>query len=226
MRSTVRQVRLDPRAPLVVDVHELGRRPGTMRTVGRTVPAPDDLGNGVIGVGRDSDLELDLRIEAVMEGVLVSGTAEAEAVGECVRCLDPLTHTVRVDLQELFLYEPPEDAADDAELPLLEGDLLDLEPTIRDAVVPSLPFQPLCDESCPGLCGRCGVRLAEDPEHAHGESDPRWASLAALGTVLAEREDPAVDPSEQTPQPDQQTAPTTDDPADPAGTARPEEENT
>lgn len=212
MRTTVRQARLDPRAPLVLDVHELGRRPGTMRQVRRTVPAPVDLGNGVIGVPPESDLALDLRAEAVMEGVLISGTVSGRAVGECVRCLDPVTGDVEVDVQELFLYEPPEDADDDAELPLLEGDLLDLEPTVRDAVVPALPFQPLCSEDCPGLCGRCGARLADDPDHGHEETDPRWAALAGLGT-LAEQggDDPATDH-------------TTDDGAVPAPSARPEEE--
>ena len=209
MRTTVRQARLDPRAPLVLDVHELGRRPGTMRVITRTVPAPGDLGNGVIGVAPESELALDLRAEAVMEGVLISGTVSGRAVGECVRCLDPVSADVVVDLQELFLHEAPEDAGDDAELPLLEGDLLDLEPTVRDAVVPALPFQPLCSEDCPGLCGRCGARLADDPGHSHEETDPRWASLAALGTVLAE------------PTPDDSP---TDDGATSAPPARPQEE--
>lgn len=209
MRTTVRQARLDPRAPLVLDVHELGRRPGTMRHIGRTVPAPGDLGNGVIGVAAESEIALDLRAEAVMEGVLISGTVTGHAVGECVRCLDPVSADVSVEVQELFLYDPPEDAGDDAELPLLEGDLLDLEPTVRDAVVPALPFQPLCSEDCPGLCGRCGARLAEDPDHSHEDSDPRWAGLAALGAVLAE----------QTPDDHPR-----DDGAGPAPAARPEEE--
>jgi uncharacterized protein len=177
---TVRQARLDPRAPLVLDAHELGRRPGTMLEVRRTVPAPADLGNGVIGVSAGSDLDLDLRLEAVMDGVLVSGTVTGEASGECVRCLDPVTERVEVDVQELFLHEPPEESDDDAELPLLDGDLIDLEPTVRDALVPALPFQPVCDPDCPGLCSRCGARLMDDPDHSHDESDPRWSALAGL----------------------------------------------
>jgi uncharacterized protein len=104
---TVRQARLDPRAPLVIDTHELGRRPGTMQVLQRDAPAPEDLGNGVIGVSPGSPLSLDLRLEAVMEGVLVSGTVVATATGECVRCLDPVTEGVEVDLQELFLHAPP-----------------------------------------------------------------------------------------------------------------------
>jgi uncharacterized protein len=186
---TVRQARLDPRAPLVLDAHELGRRPGSMREVRRTVGAPSDLGNGVIAVTPGSPLELDLRMEAVMDGVLVSGTVVATATGECVRCLDPVSEPVEVDLQELFLHERPEDADADDELPLLDGDLIDLEPTVRDAVVPSLPFQPVCDPDCPGLCSRCGARLLDDPDHGHEEADPRWAALAVLSETLERPED-------------------------------------
>ncbi len=196
MTSTVRQPRLDPRAPLVLDTHELGRRPGTMREVRRTVPAPDDLGNGVIGVPVGTDMELDLRLEAVMDGVLVSGTVTATAEGECVRCLDPVTERVDVDVQELFLHDPPEEQDEDNEQPLLDGDLIDLEPTVRDALVPSLPFQPVCEPDCPGLCSRCGARLKDDPDHSHEETDPRWSALSGLsdqlGGAVAQDDTPAA----------------------------------
>lgn len=191
MTPTVRQARLDPRAPLVLDAHDLGRRPGTMQPIHRTVPAPQDLGNGVIAVSAGSALELDLRLEAVMDGVLASGTATATASGECVRCLDPVTEQVVVEVQELFLHHAPDDADADNEQPLLHGDLLDLEPAVRDAVVPALPFQPVCRPDCPGLCSRCGVRLLDDPGHAHEDPDPRWAALAGLTDRLA---DPPADP--------------------------------
>ena len=69
--------KLDPRAPLVLDTRELGRRPGSQREVSRTVPAPADLGIEVLGVPEGSPVEVDLRLEAVMEGVLVTGTASA-----------------------------------------------------------------------------------------------------------------------------------------------------
>ena len=62
----------------------------------------------------------------------------------------------------------------------LEGDLLDLEPVLRDAVVPTLPFQPVCRADCPGLCSECGAHLAEDPDHHHEVLDPRWSALQAL----------------------------------------------
>ncbi len=133
------------------------------------------------------DLELDLRLEAVVEGVLVSGTARASLAGECVRCLDPLHRLVAVPLQELYVYPAEEDGGraprpggDDGEEMRLEGDLLDLEPVLRDAVVLELPLAPLCRPDCPGLCPQCGARLADDPVHEHPTTDSRWAALAGL----------------------------------------------
>lgn len=178
---------LDPRSPLVLDTHELGRRPGSMRTVERTVAAPEDLGTEVIAIPPGSDLELDLRLEAVMEGVLVSGNIRAVAVGECARCLDDLAEDVDVYLTELYAYPErarvaKEDGDEDEEDEVheLDGDLIDLEPALRDAVVPALPFRPLCSPDCPGLCVECGARLADDPDHAHEVLDPRWAALQNL----------------------------------------------
>jgi uncharacterized protein len=177
-------VRLDPRAPLVLDTRELGRRPGSQRQRSFSVPAPADLGIEVLRVPEGSPVEFDIRLEAVMEGVLVTGTATAGLDGECVRCLEEIHDDVVADFQELFVYDDEEAGTDDEEdsgTSRLEGDLLDLEPLLRDAVVLSLPFQPLCRDDCPGLCTECGARLADDPGHQHEEPiDPRWAALHGL----------------------------------------------
>ena len=153
-----------------------------MRKVRRDVEAPADLGTDVIGIPEGSALVLDLRLEAVMEGVLVSGTVRGRAAGECVRCLDDVSLEVEAELQELFVYPGRTPAGeDDEDLREFEDDLIDLEPALRDAVVLALPFQPLCQDDCPGLCVECGARLADDPDHTHGEPvDPRWAALATL----------------------------------------------
>ena len=181
---------LNPASPLVLDTLELGRRPGMMRRVQRTVHAPADLGTEVIGVPPGSELELEARLEAVMEGVLVTGTARTHVKGECVRCLDDLEQDLEVEFQELFVYpekkrrdgRPHQGEGDEAEADEyeLQDDLVDLEPVVRDAVVLALPFQPVCSEDCPGLCPQCGVHLSEDPEHMHDSVDPRWAALQSL----------------------------------------------
>jgi uncharacterized protein len=179
---------LDPRAPLVLDTRELGRRPGSQREVELTVPAPAQLGIEVLSVPEGSPVELDLRLEAVMEGVLLTGTATATLEGECVRCLEPIEDEILARLQELYVYPDQHAKATehhdrdlDDETSLLEDDLLDLEPLLRDAVVLALPFQPLCRDDCPGLCTECGARLADDPDHSHDAPiDPRWAGLEKL----------------------------------------------
>jgi uncharacterized protein len=192
--------RLDHRDPLVFDTHELGRRPGAQQRLTRTVDAPKDFGvQGVIGVPEGAPVELDLRLESVMEGVLVTGTARAKAQGECVRCLEPLEQALVADFQELFSYpdaddrgrasaEPGDDAEEDEDRFFVEDGLIGLEPVLRDAVVLALPMQPVCQEDCPGLCSECGVRLADDPDHHHDAVDIRWAALQGLAGSLGDGE--------------------------------------
>lgn len=156
-----------------------------MRRVQRTIPAPVDLGTDMIGIPAGTDLELDLRLEAVMEGVLVTGNIRGRAVGECVRCLDEVLDDVDVPLTELYAYSErariAEAEGDDLEdVRELEGDLIDFEPVLRDAVVPALPSRPLCRPDCQGLCSECGAHLSDDPDHSHETLDPRWAALNRL----------------------------------------------
>jgi len=167
----------------VFDMRALGRGPGEFRDERRTAIAPDGLGSGLVLVPVGGDVALDLRFEAVSEGVLVTGSAVAPLTGECARCLDPVTSTVEVGFQELYRYLPdPDEDEDDSEDRFLDGDFLDLEPAFRDAVVLALPLSPLCRDDCPGLCAECGAKLADvGPEHGHGDKvDPRWGLLAKL----------------------------------------------
>ncbi|MFD3498222.1 YceD family protein [Streptomyces sp. NPDC058676] len=195
--------RLDHRNPLVFDTHELGRRPGALQRLTREIDAPKDLGiQEVIGVPEGAPVKLDLRLESVMEGVLVTGTARARAKGECVRCLEPLELLLEADFQEMFSYHDADDRgrvkaepADDAEgsvqdedMLFIEDGLFDLEPVLRDAVVLSLPMQPVCQEDCLGLCSECGARLTDDPDHHHDAVDIRWAALQGLADSLGDGE--------------------------------------
>ena len=173
----------DLSSDFVFDMRVLGRQPGTFRDETRTARAPAGVGSGLVLVPAGADVTLDLRFEAVSEGVLVTGSAIAPLTGECARCLDPVSSTMEVSFQELYLYQSgSDDSEDDGEERFLDGDLLDLEPAFRDAVVLAMPLSPLCREDCPGLCPQCGVRLAEaGPDHGHGDDvDPRWAALRRL----------------------------------------------
>lgn len=154
-----------------------------MRHYTRTIPGPADperFGLETIAVPEGRPIELDMRLESVTEGVYVSGTAHAELVGECSRCLDELTDEVVVDIGELFAYPASvtDETTDADELPRVLDDYVDVEQTVRDALVLDLPLAPLCRPDCPGLCPECGERRADlPPDHGHETLDPRWAAL-------------------------------------------------
>jgi uncharacterized protein len=161
----------------------LGKHPGEFRDEKLTASAPDGVGSGLVLVPAGADVALDLRFEAVSEGVLVTGSAVAPLAGECARCLEALTSEVEVSFQDLYRYLPdPGEDENDVEERFLDGDFLNLEPAFRDAVVLALPLSPLCQDDCPGLCAECGARLADaGPGHGHGDKvDPRWGLLAKL----------------------------------------------
>lgn len=169
---------VDPRSPLVVDVRDLGRRPGTMLQLERDLPAPEGWRLDLVAVSPGAPVHLELRLESVVDGVLVSVDLDAPITAECGRCLAPVTDSLQVSLAELFLYEPD---PDDDELPVLDGDFADLAPVLHDAVVLALPLNPLCDEDCAGLCVTCGERIDDlEPGHAHEVLDPRWSALSGL----------------------------------------------
>lgn len=170
--------------PWVLSTRELARRPGNQRTVARTVPAPSgdaEIGlTGVIAVPGWSDVELDVSLESVTEGVYVSGTADARLAGECSRCLEPIGEDVQVRIGELFAYPDSvtEETTDADEIPRLVDERIDLTQAVRDAIVTELPMAPLCREDCPGLCVEFGERWADLPsDHGHETLDPRWAAL-------------------------------------------------
>jgi uncharacterized protein len=169
-----------------------------MHRVARDVPAPADLGGAVIGVPEGSPVAVAVSLESVLDGVYVTGTATARADGECVRCLDPVDRIVTADLQELFRYEAPAPGDTEVdELPLVDGDWVDLEGVLRDSLVIALPFQPVCSPQCPGLCSRCGHRLADDPGHAHDDVDSRWEALRGLALAAdASADDRTESPTE------------------------------
>lgn len=167
---------IDPRSGLVFDIRDYGHRAGGSKQIVTEVPAPEGIGNAVIGVPTESPLRLEVRLEGVGDGVLATGVAVVQLRGECARCLTEIEAEAEIDLQELFLF--PGVDPDDVEASRVKDERIDLEPVIRDTALLDLPFIPLCSEDCDGLCPSCGANLNLDPEHDHGEAiDPRWVGL-------------------------------------------------
>lgn len=186
-----------PRSPWVIDTRDVGRRAGSMREYSRTIPAPDEAAGvlgipGVLAAEPGSDVDFDMRVESVVEGVLITGTVSALVTGECSRCLDAIEVDVTVDVMELYAY--PDSATDTStdvdEVSRVVDDLVDVEPIARNEFVVALPQAPLCDDDCAGLCPECGGRRAElGPDHRHETMDPRWAALSrTLGDIEEENE--------------------------------------
>ena len=163
-----------------IPVIDLIHRPGEYRETELDVVAPERLGNAVIAVEKGEEVHVDARLESLHDGILVYAEVETVASGECVRCLIDVRLPVEVEFQELFAY-----SFDEAFDHQVHDDRVDLEPVVRDAVVLSLPFQPVCQEDCLGLCPQCGVRLLDNPGHEHEAAvDPRWSALGGLRTEL------------------------------------------
>jgi uncharacterized protein len=152
------------------------RKPGQMRELESTVALAAKLGEGLAQVPKGENIALKLRLESVHEGIYVSGGLKTLAQAECSRCLEPVTVPVQVDIQELFAYSL--EVEDDL---VIQDEQIDLEPIIIDSVVLNLPFTPICSSDCLGLCSECGVRLNENPNHAHeAPIDSRWNELKKL----------------------------------------------
>ncbi len=170
--------------PWFVPAHDIIRRPGEAKDFDLDVIVPEAFGNAVIAVPAGDELQISGRLESLHDGVLVSAEITGVAAGECVRCLIPVTEAIDVDFQELFGYPGTSDfdGPDSPDLDYeVQGDGVDLEQVVRDTVVPALPFQPICQEDCEGLCPICGVRLLDHPGHQHDAPvDPRWTALQGI----------------------------------------------
>ncbi|WP_167041580.1 YceD family protein [Salinibacterium sp. ZJ454] len=170
--------------PYTLAVHDIMHRPGLLREHHISIPAPEQLGDGIVSVKEGTNVELEVRLEGLHDGILVSTEVDTVATGQCVRCLIDIELPVQVEFQELFAY-----SFDEAFDYTVHDDHVDLEPVVRDAVVLSLPFQPVCRPDCPGLDPETGERLADDPDRKPREVlDPRWSALQGFQAAASEDE--------------------------------------
>lgn len=187
------------RSPFIFNTHDLPRRAGEMREYQLNITDHGGLGFDAVSIPKDEPIEVELKIESVSEGVLASAHIASFAVAECGRCLEPLEYEIEEDFQELFEYEKDskdkkkkkpkseEDEELDDDVRFMDGDEIDLEGPIRDAIILNLPLNPLCKADCQGLCPDCGEKIENLPsDHAHEKVDARWAALGDLKERLSE----------------------------------------
>lgn len=122
--------------------------------------------------------------------VRAEGRVQATVGLRCSRCLDEFTAPVSAPIEELFL--PTHDVTsglpvqreageEDDVLVIDRNHVINLAEPIRQTLLVSLPLQPLCRESCAGLCPQCGQNWNDGPCDCPTETlDPRLAALADL----------------------------------------------
>ena len=160
---------------LSVEISELLRQPGSSKRLEFSEEFP---GLG-LDIGRVLPvMSFDLRLDSLVEGILVGGTVTGTYSFECIRCLKPFEQPFAVQLGEVMAYEGQPGAEEGYQI---TGDHAHLEPVIRDAVMLAMPLNPLCRPDCRGLCAVCGADLnTTDCGHNAAKQDLRWEPLAAL----------------------------------------------
>ncbi|MEO6157198.1 MAG: DUF177 domain-containing protein, partial [Ilumatobacteraceae bacterium] len=132
----------------------------------------------------DTVVQVNLRLEALTDGIVVDGRVAVDWVGTCRRCLAATCGTTDSEIHEL--YQQHVTNPDSFEI---VDDQVDLGAMVREVVLLDAPTTPLCRPDCAGLCPICGVdRNAEVCGCAIERSDPRWAALADLTAGLPDVE--------------------------------------
>jgi uncharacterized protein len=186
--------------PFLLNTYELPRRAGELKEYQLDIETVTRIGVPLIAVQEGDVIEVDVRLESVTEGILLSAEIYAVAQGECIRCLDPVEVVIDRKIQELYRYEPTNEKGrrkrrDDEDVDLdgeeelqMEGDLMNLEIPIIDAIILTLPVNPLCSQDCLGLCPDCGEKWESLPQgHAHEVIDARWSGLEELDFGKSEK---------------------------------------
>jgi uncharacterized protein len=160
--------------PFVVHAAKLRRSVGTRWNERRqgTIEGLECSGSAVPA---GAPVVADVVLESVLGGVSVTGTVSAGWEGECRRCLARASGEIAVAVREVYTED-----GDGEETYTLEGDDVDLEPLVRDAVLLELPQAPLCRPDCAGLCPTCGANRNEERCGCAPVADLRWRALDVL----------------------------------------------
>lgn len=167
--------------PFAVHVADLVHRPARRRAEKLTGPTDAMVMTETV-VPAGSQLTVDALLEAVSDGVLVTGTGTIGWTAECRRCLQPVSGSTTASFREMYSLHPV-----DGETYPIVNDQVDLELVAREAILLDLPLAPVCREECAGLCLTCGADLNDGPcSCAPTAHDPRWSVLDGLRAELTE----------------------------------------
>lgn len=173
---------------MLVPVADLIGKPGSTRTLHRTV-AVGDVGDDPWGPAEGAltgELELELGLDSVVEGIWVHGRVRWQLSMDCGRCLRPVELDRDATVGELFA-DPRRleegDEIDEGYEIVAETGSIDIERLLHDLVVLDLPTSVRCGrDDCVAPVGEGVAVLTEDElrRQREEEPDPRWAALADL----------------------------------------------
>ena len=153
------------RSPFVFPIGDLVRDRAEPRDV--EVDASVDWRVELSSVLPDPPLSANLTLSPMPGGILVRGTVTGMARHSCHRCLADNDEPYSVSVAELFVR--PEDATEDDYV--VDGDLLDLEPLLRDDVLLAMPMLPTC-AACGELVDTSQTGLNTDVPEADESRSP------------------------------------------------------
>lgn len=164
-------------SPFVFDVARV-MRTGIPETLTQTGAAPERIGPAMIAVQKGQLVEIEAVLTPLGEAVMADATLHATFIGQCSRCLSPLSPDYTLSINEVFaasddFIQGDEPGEEEDELPQFEGDHIDLLQSFLDEAGLNLPFNPVCE-------GGCEDSDVPAPDGVSGETkpqDPRWAGL-------------------------------------------------
>lgn len=163
---------------MIIDIRELASKGNTIRFDAQIDMAQLIKGNKEITAS--SPLHVDLAAKYATGVVEVEGRLTAEIELVCSRCLSQVKENVNVAFHEAFAFKKDHNEAEEEEneINFVPVEKFDLTPYVEENVLLELPYIPLCDEACKGLCPICGTNRNETACGCREEKvDPRLAGL-------------------------------------------------
>jgi len=128
---------------LTFNIHQLERRALALKGELAAAEMQWDTRDELIRVSQP--LHYRLEIQRLEKGILVQGCLRQVLDCECVRCLKPFAHEVKLEPWSCLLELEGEDRV------AVVNDCVDLTPYLREDIFLAFPQHPLCGLQCVGL---------------------------------------------------------------------------
>lgn len=137
----------------------------------------------------EADLEkrpacsVDFELRKLQDVVFLKGKIKVHLGLICSRCANGIAHPLSANFQAMFTREkslgetntnvgvahsePTGATGEDLDIELLEKDYIELGDVLKEQIYLKIPFQPLCNEGCKGVCPVCGQDKNTHPCQCH-----------------------------------------------------------